>query len=172
MRNARKANLYFGVAGQYAVMSELLARGYNAARPEVDVGDDIISVRDKDGQFTLVQVKAANALRLGKGNGGFRAQFSVKERQIKVDRPVEFYFAFVIRLDNRWVDFILVRHDTLRTAYTNRRAGSLSAKSGQVTFTLVARDGNLYCGPEEWAEYRNNWDRRWPKVDHGAVSLT
>jgi len=44
-------------------MSELLARGYNVAHPEVDVGDDIISVRDEDDEFTLVQVKAANAKR-------------------------------------------------------------------------------------------------------------
>lgn len=60
---ARTDSLYFGLAGQHAVMSELLARGYNVAHPEVDVGDDIISVRDEDDEFTLVQVKAANAKR-------------------------------------------------------------------------------------------------------------
>lgn len=34
-------NLYVGRAGQMAVMSEFLVRGYNVAIPEVDVGDDI-----------------------------------------------------------------------------------------------------------------------------------
>ena len=153
------------------MMSELLARGYNAARPEVDVGDDIISVRDKDGQFTLVQVKAANAVRLGRGSSGFRAQFSVKESQIKAGRPVEFYFAFVIRLDSRWADFVLVPHGALRTAYTHRKAGSLNAKTGQVTIALVARDGALYCGAEEWSEYRNNWKQRWPTSGHGVARV-
>lgn len=42
-------------------MAELVSRGYNVAVPEVDIGDDIFVVRDRDGQLSRVQVKTANA---------------------------------------------------------------------------------------------------------------
>ena len=45
-------SLYLGRAGQLAVMSEFVARGWNAAIPEVDVGDDILVIRDEDGSFS------------------------------------------------------------------------------------------------------------------------
>jgi hypothetical protein len=38
---SHKYNLYLGKAGQQAVMSEFLVRGWNVATPEVDIGDDI-----------------------------------------------------------------------------------------------------------------------------------
>ncbi len=44
-----------------AVMAEYLARGYNVAIPEVDIGDDIFVVRDEIGEFSRIQVKSATA---------------------------------------------------------------------------------------------------------------
>ena len=38
---------YVGRAGQLAVMSEFLLRGYNVAIPEVDEGDDVLVVRGR-----------------------------------------------------------------------------------------------------------------------------
>ena len=181
MPNARKDNLYFGVAGQYAVMSELLARGYNVARPDVDVGDDIISVRDRDGEFTLIQVKAANATR--SRNAGLRARYLIREDQIKIVRPfAQLYFAFVIRSENRWVDFVLLPHEDLRKAYihqdVSQRVGRLDPKTGKVAISLVRKGEKLYCAGrdpkdrQDWSEFRNNWDGRWPKVEHRAASAT
>ena len=77
----------------------MLARGYNVAHPEVDVGDDIISVRDEDDEFTLVQVKAANAKRFRKAS--LRARFLIGEDQITALPGAEFYFAFAIRSEER-----------------------------------------------------------------------
>lgn len=48
---ASRRDLYVGRAGQLAVMAELLLRGYNVAIPEVDVGDDVFVVRDRDGDL-------------------------------------------------------------------------------------------------------------------------
>jgi len=53
---SKKFNLYLGRAGQLAVMSEFLTRGWNVAIPEVDIGDDIFVVRDSDGGFRSKQV--------------------------------------------------------------------------------------------------------------------
>jgi hypothetical protein len=41
-------DLYLGRAAQLFVMSELLLRGYNVAIPEVDIGDDLLVIRDAD----------------------------------------------------------------------------------------------------------------------------
>jgi hypothetical protein len=49
--------LYQGASGQMAVMSEFLFRLINVAVPEVDVGDDVFVVREKDEAVTRVQVK-------------------------------------------------------------------------------------------------------------------
>jgi hypothetical protein len=46
---SKKSNLYLGKAGQMAVMSEFLARGWNVAVPEVDVGDDLSRIQVKTG---------------------------------------------------------------------------------------------------------------------------
>ena len=58
---SKLANLFLGHAGQLAVMSELLAQGWNVAVPEVDIGDDAIVINDKAGSFYRVQIKAATA---------------------------------------------------------------------------------------------------------------
>lgn len=49
---------YIGRAGECAVMSELLFRGYNANRMMVDEGVDIIAV--KDNLYYYIQVKTTN----------------------------------------------------------------------------------------------------------------
>jgi hypothetical protein len=59
---SKKYNLYLGKAGQLVTMSEFLARGWNVATPEVDVGDDLFVVEDKKGIFSRVQVKTAQAI--------------------------------------------------------------------------------------------------------------
>ena len=45
---SRKANLYVGRAGQMAVISEFLIRGWNVAVPEVDIGDDLLVIKDQN----------------------------------------------------------------------------------------------------------------------------
>lgn len=60
-------------------MAELLLRGWNAATPEVDTGDDIFVVHDADGQLIRVQVKTANVNTTG---GQDTALFTVSHAQL------------------------------------------------------------------------------------------
>jgi hypothetical protein len=71
-----RQHLYTGKSGQLAVMAELVSRGYNVAVPEVDIGDDIFVVRDRDGQLSRVQVKTANAKEGPMGAGSSRRLMS------------------------------------------------------------------------------------------------
>ncbi len=58
---SRMQDLYTGAAGQGAVMSEFLIRGYNIAQPEVDRGDDLLVIHDINGEYQRIQVKTALA---------------------------------------------------------------------------------------------------------------
>ncbi|NEQ67117.1 MAG: hypothetical protein F6K21_16740 [Symploca sp. SIO2D2] len=51
---AKRANLYLAQAGQAVVMAEFLARGWNVAVPQVDVGDDLSNYRDIWTQFPII----------------------------------------------------------------------------------------------------------------------
>jgi hypothetical protein len=81
--DAKHALLYQGASGQMAVMSEFLYRLINVAVPEVDVGDDIFVVREKDEAVTRVQVKYGRAV--VQQNDSYVAQFSLPWKQF--DRP-------------------------------------------------------------------------------------
>ena len=59
---SRTKNLYVGRAGQMAVMAELLWRGWNVALPEVDVGDDVLVVKDDSGDLWRIQVKTEHVV--------------------------------------------------------------------------------------------------------------
>ena len=58
-KTSKKYNLYLGKSGQFAIMSKFLARGWNTCTPDVDVGDDVLVLEDRQGQFKRVQVKTA-----------------------------------------------------------------------------------------------------------------
>ncbi|MBL9099401.1 MAG: hypothetical protein JNL82_00500 [Myxococcales bacterium] len=51
---------FFGMSGQFAVLSLLLRRGYNVAVPAVDVGDDAIVINDVSHELCRLQVKSGN----------------------------------------------------------------------------------------------------------------
>lgn len=89
---------YMGKAGEYAVMSELLFRGYNANDMSVDEGVDIVA--SKDNVFFFVQVKTAEL----KGN-------YTAHTQIKVNR----FDAFI----NAQIRYIIVVRCKENNAYKN-----------------------------------------------------
>lgn len=65
---------YTGKAGHLAVMGEFCSRGYNAAMPEIDKGDNVFVVNDTTGAMWRMQVKTA----LGRQQATSRAyQFRV-----------------------------------------------------------------------------------------------
>jgi hypothetical protein len=49
-----------GKGGEFAVMSELLFRGFNASSMTVDDGVDIAATKEKDGRFFFIQVKTTS----------------------------------------------------------------------------------------------------------------
>lgn len=95
----RTKNLYVGRAGQMAVMAELLWRGWNVALPEVDVGDDVLVVKDDSGDLWRIQVKTATAQ---PQQGGYSAQFRISLRQLRTSRTPDLVYVFAMRSSAGW----------------------------------------------------------------------
>lgn len=97
---------YIGRAGECAVMSELMFRGYNANRMMIDDGVDIIAA--KDNLYYYIQVKTTT-IRNGKiytkiGFGGFDRYINMQMRYIIVaryeDRGIDRNMYFVFTSDD------------------------------------------------------------------------
>jgi hypothetical protein len=92
---SKKNNLYLGKAGQLVAMAEFLARGWNVAVPEVDIGDDIFVVRDETGDYSRVQVKTSSGI---SRKTGISAQFNLPISQIEELPTPELTYIFLVIL--------------------------------------------------------------------------
>lgn len=155
-----RSNLYLGRAGQLAVMSEFLARGWNAAVPEVDVGDDILVIRDRDGSFSRIQVKSANAT---DRKYGYSARFYVPLEQLRLPQTPELTYVFATRHQNRWSNFVVIEREVLFDLY---QLHGLGAKSKDSTIlTIQFAQDVVTCSKVDFAPYLNNFSA-WPTVQH------
>ncbi|MDM8548421.1 hypothetical protein QUF72_00025 [Desulfobacterales bacterium HSG2] len=158
---SKKTNLYLGKAGQMAVMSEFLARGWNVAVPEVDVGDDIFVVRDSDGNLSRIQVKTGSAKEI---RNGYSAQFSVPLRQLMFPVSPELSYIFAVRRNQRWESFVIIQRDTLNEEYQSHNVGS---QTGHDRLMLYMRffQKKVVCSKRDFTVYLNRWDK-WKQIFH------
>src|SRR5580658_10027844 len=92
---------HFGRAGEFFAMSELLLRGWNAAVPVVDVGDDVLVIDDNDKRTRRLQVKSRECAR--DANGRIAATFSLSRAQLKdPGLEIELIYMLLIRVDSDW----------------------------------------------------------------------
>ncbi len=138
---SKNNNLFVGRSGQLALMAEFLIRELNVAIPEVDIGDDIVVVQDDDDRISRVQVKTANAEEL-KTDGAFTAQFNVPLDQLE-NGPDQLVYAFVVRRNDRWVEFIMIRRTVLFLLHTAHSLGSPDG-DGYLKIHLSIKDDSIF----------------------------
>ncbi len=85
---------HLGAAGEYAVMSELAANGWNVAKLALDDGVDVFAT--KAGDVRTVQVKTATLLSLGDGSMQFTGSLASSGKF----QSVTHYYVLVFRLRN------------------------------------------------------------------------
>jgi hypothetical protein len=144
-------------------MAELLSRGYNVAMPEVDVGDDIFVVRDRDGELSRVQVKAAIAKELPDGAWG--AVFKLSLRQLRRPHLPEMNYVLTVRRQDAWRDFIVIERKVLNDLHDTHALGKVIESSALLSFTFS--EGDVVCKEQSFKACRNDWSR-WPVIDHRA----
>lgn len=158
---SKKNNLYLGKAGQFALMSEFLCRGWNVATPEVDVGDDIFVVRDSDGNFSRVQVKTATGIQKG---GVVRAQFNIRRNQLEAVVTPMLIYAFLVRYNEQWQYYALIRQDELFEFVQSFESGKIVA-APNLNLSFVFKSGKLFCRKADFSRFLSNFIN-FPVVKH------
>lgn len=158
---SKKANLYVGRAGQMAVISEFLIRGWNVAVPEVDIGDDLLVIKDENMDVSRIQVKTASA---SKVKNGYSARYSVRFLQLAEPITPDITYIFVNRLNSHWKSFLVIPREVLYEEHDAYSVGSLT-KAGQVSFYFRYFNETVTCSNRDFSTYLNNWST-WPLIKH------
>lgn len=151
-KELQRKNLYIGKAGQFVVMSEFLARGWNVAVPEVDVGDDIFVVRDEIGDFSRIQVKTAHATAR---KNGFSAQFNLPIEQLRRLTSPELTYCFMIRFEDEWLKPIIIKRQVLQLYHESQNLGSLVNDNLMLYFSR--QNDKLVCSKVDFTEFINDF---------------
>ncbi len=163
---SQKNNLYLGKAGQLAVMSYFLMRGWNVATPEVDVGDDLFVIEDAKGIFFRIQVKTANATdRLS----SYSAQFKVPLPQLQKKIDPEIYYVFVVCRNYQWSDRIVISRKDLFELHYDSAIGTIAEESLLVYFSFeidkITQKQKVTCSRVDVTEYCDNF-ADFPVIQH------
>ena len=157
----KKYNLYIGKAGQFAIMSEFLARGWNTCTPDVDVGDDVLVLEDRKGQFKRVQVKTATAI---EKNNGYSARFNIPLAQLQLSISPEIHYVFMVRRDYKWVKTLIIRRDTLNNLYELSAIGS-TIKDKTLMLYISFQVNDVKCSDVDFSQFVDNFSE-FPDISH------
>ncbi|MEP1201017.1 hypothetical protein [Tateyamaria sp.] len=136
-----------GAAGEYAVLSELLFRGFNASKMTVDDGIDVVA--SKEGVYFHVQVKTANDRA-----GTYLATIKTSAFQ----HASNVFYIIVMRTFSgiRYVnDYVILQSGDLKKMVLE---GKLK-DSASMSLRLTAEGNRLLLnGGTDVSVHRNNWD--------------
>jgi hypothetical protein len=176
MRHVTNKHSHLGRAGQFATMAEILARGWNVAIPEVDVGDDVFVARDDASRLTRVQVKTSAPTALAGREAWETEGIKLASQQLfATTEAVPLTYVFAIPFGERW-EFVVVSRTELaglwrgvEAARTERVSQGLRPRGRpridptaipdeiawvlRFTATTVTTTGGLDLQP-----WRNRWD--------------
>ena len=151
---------HLGRAGQFAVMAELFARGWNVSVPEVDVGDHVFVARDDATELTRVQVKTATPAPSAEGRV---ARFKVSADQALRVGNVPLVFVFVVPGAASWDHFVVPQNDLLDlrrrylTADRGKRGRPASSHAETWMFEVLIAAERCTAWGADLARWRNDW---------------
>lgn len=156
----KKNNQYLGKAGHLFVMSEFLARGWNVAIPEVDVGDDILVLEDATGNLSKVQVKTANVT---KRKEGYSAQFQLNYTNLNNVVRVPTYYVLVVRVEDNWAKPLIISQNALLGYVQNDQMGSRHQDT--ITLYVAYTPQTVTCSNIDLSIYLDNY-QDFPTIVH------
>ncbi len=142
---------YTGKAGEHAVLSELLFRGYNASLMEVDVGIDILAT--KKNEVFNIQVKTRN---ISKRHEAFF--FNLRIASFERHNAGRTFYIFILRQNKKLDYLILPLHELERCIEEEFIHTVGNGKLYRVT--VKRRQSKIYIGRREndVSYYLNRWD--------------
>jgi hypothetical protein len=142
---------YVGKAGEHAVLSELLFRGYNASLMAVDTGIDILATKDNK-TFNL-QVKTRN---ISARHHAFF--FNIRIASFERHNAAGTFYVFILRQNSKLEYLILPLHELEK--YIEQEFVHVVGKGKLYRVTIKVRDGKVRLGRKEndVTYYKNKWD--------------
>ncbi len=142
---------YIGKAGEHAVLSELLFRGYNAALMSVDVGVDIVAT--KDNETFNIQIKTRN---ISKKHDAFH--FNLRIASFERHNAGRTFYVFILRENSKLDYLILPLHQVEKSI--DEEFIHVVGKGKLYRITIKKRDEKVYLGRQEndVSYYLNHWD--------------
>lgn len=109
---------YFGRAGEFFAVSELMLRGWNVAVPVVDVGDDVFVIDDNDKTTFRLQIKSSRIAE-DEGSGKQSVSFNLSRKQLKDVHNVELLYMLMIREQRTWTFLVIEREQLAKIRHTH-----------------------------------------------------
>lgn len=125
---------FIGRGGEYAVMSELLFRGFNVSLMSVDTGVDVVAANDK-GKYFHIQVKTANAK-------AAVCQFNIKRKSFEANHSSQTFYVFVLRKESR-CDFVVMPNSQVASFVTLGVIKGQDTLSVRITYDSRTRKYSL-----------------------------
>lgn len=140
---------FTGKAGEHLVCSELLFRGFNASIMSVDVGMDIVAV--KENSLYGIQVKTANL------NKFDTYVFDVRRVSFERHSSGNIFYIFVLRGQQENHFLILPFHEMEKKVHEKAILEIL--KGSKYRVTVKFREGRVYLGSmnHEMGYFLDNW---------------
>ena len=157
---SKKYNLYLGKAGQFFIMSEFLARGWNTCTPDVDVGDDVLVLEDRAGQFKRVQVKTASAI---VRNNGYSVQFNIPIEQLRLPITPEIHYVLMVRHQNKWANTLIINRESLFDLYKSLPISKVTQKSW--TIYISFKEKKVTCFDVDFSIFEDDFSA-FPDIIH------
>ena len=142
---------YVGKAGEHAVLSELLFRGYNASLMSVDTGIDILAT--KENKVFNLQVKTRN---ISTRHHAFF--FNLRIASFERHNAGGTFYVFILRENSRLDYLILPLHELEK--YIEQEFVHVVGKGKLYRVTITVRDGRVRLGRREndVTYYLNRWE--------------
>ncbi len=155
-----RRSLFIGRSGELAVLSEFLSRGYNAATPEIDIGEDVFVIEDGKEGYWPVQVKTASALE--RQDGSCTAHFNFRRDQLITIPTVELTYVLALRRAKKWSSFLVIPREEL---YERYRRGELGKQEGaMLTWLFEYGQDQVRCQHADFSPFESTWDSQWPDL--------
>lgn len=140
---------FTGKGGEHLVCSELLFHGFNASIMSVDVGMDIVAV--KDNQLFGIQVKTSNL------NSFDTYVFDIRKLSFERHSNGNVFYIFVLHGENQNHFLILPFHEVERKVHEKAILEVGHGKRYRVNIKL--REDKIYLGSKdhEMIYFLNNW---------------
>jgi hypothetical protein len=139
-----------GAAGEYAVTSEMLYRGFNASIMSVDTGIDVVAV--KDNKTYLVQVKTSKEY----DNGYYH--YDVRMKSLERFSSGNIFYIFVLRHENK-NDFIILPSVEVEKKIKEKAIKTIE-KHNKYRVMFKFYDDKIILGNKshDVTYFLNNWD--------------